>query len=103
MKKLINKLFEKLGYVPKKYKTLCEEHRHTLNVHSESVFSQNSNFVVVRRYEKNLHHYEYGYVVIQECNATNKCWPVKFFPENGDKDYAKLCAEELCEMLNEKY
>ena len=25
--------------------------------------------------------------------------PIKFFPFGDDKEYAKLCAEELCEML----
>ena len=25
--------------------------------------------------------------------------PIKSFPFGGDKEYAKLCAEELCEML----
>ena len=28
--------------------------------------------------------------------------PIKSFPFGDDKQYAKLCAEELCEMLNSK-
>lgn len=28
--------------------------------------------------------------------------PIKAFPFGDDKEYAKLCAEELCEMLNNK-
>lgn len=28
--------------------------------------------------------------------------PIKSFPFGDDKEYAKLCAEELCEMLNSK-
>lgn len=28
--------------------------------------------------------------------------PIKVFPFGDDKEYARLCAEELCEMLNSK-
>jgi hypothetical protein len=28
--------------------------------------------------------------------------PVKHIPFGDDKEYAKLCAEELCEKLNER-
>lgn len=28
--------------------------------------------------------------------------PIKSFPFGDDKEYARLCAEELCEMLNSK-
>ena len=29
-------------------------------------------------------------------------FPIKIFPFGDDKEYARLCAEELCEMLNSK-
>ena len=103
MKKLINKLFEWLGYVPKKYKDLYEETRYNWGCHNKSVFSRKNKFTFGRRYEKDLSYNEYGYVVLQKCDDTDKYWAVKFFPENGDKSYARLCAEELCEKLNEKY
>ena len=37
------------------------------------------------------------YVVFLEIN--NIKIPIKSFPVGDDKEYAKLCAEELCEML----
>ena len=40
------------------------------------------------------------YVVLLEIN--NIKIPIKSFPFGDDKQYAKLCAEELCEMLNIK-
>ena len=38
------------------------------------------------------------YVVSLEINRFKI--PIKSFPVGDDKEYAKLCAEELCEMLN---
>ena len=32
----------------------------------------------------------------------NKSLPIKVFPFGDDKEYARLCAEELCEILNSK-
>lgn len=34
---------------------------------------------------------------------TSYCpYPIKVFPFGDDKEYARVCAEELCEMLNSK-
>ena len=40
------------------------------------------------------------YVVFLEIN--NIKIPIKSFPFGDDKEYAKLCAEELCDKLNEE-
>ena len=40
------------------------------------------------------------YVVFLEIN--NIKIPIKSFPVGDDKEYAKLCAEELCDKLNEE-
>ena len=100
MKKYINKLFERLGYVPKRYKLLQEEDEFFITNHRECSLDGLNYFTVSRRYEKDL---RIGYMVMQHCLGTSHCWIVKFFPDNDDKAYARICAEELCEMLNEKY
>ena len=99
MKKYINKLFEKLGYVPKRYKALQEEGEFYIRSHRNSTLDGFNYFTVERRYEKDL---RIGYTVVQHCVGTPRHWIVKFIPDNGDKAYARICAEELCEMLNEK-
>lgn len=100
MKKLINKLFEWLGYVPKRHKTLQENAEFYINSHRECVLDDLTYYTIARRYEKDL---RIGYVVYQHCLGAPLPWIVKFFPDNGDKDYARICAEELCAMLNERY
>lgn len=47
-----------------------------------------------------IYEYEAFYVVLLEIN--NIKIPIKSFPFGDDKEYARLCAEELCEMLNSK-
>lgn len=100
MKKYINKLFERLGYVPKRYKALQEEGEFFINQHRECALECFNYFTVERRYEKDK---RIGYVVIQHSIVHPQCWIVKFFPDDGAKDYARICAEELCDMLNERY
>lgn len=41
-----------------------------------------------------------AYCVYVICGDTS--FPIKIFNFGDDKEYAKLCAEELCEMLNSK-
>lgn len=41
-----------------------------------------------------------NYVVLAKHYAFN--FIIKSFPIGDDKEYARLCAEELCEMLNSK-
>jgi hypothetical protein len=100
MKKYINKLFEWLGYVPSGIKVLYEEGKYFVNSHREAALNCENGFIVARRYEKDL---RCGWCVLQCCENNEYFWTVKFFPDNADKDYARICAEELCEMLNEKY
>ena len=45
---------------------------------------------------------EYGYWVYAYNEKDSINFSIKFFPFEDDKEYAKICAEELLEMLNEK-
>lgn len=66
MKKIINKLFEKLGYVPKGRLVALECLRSSIARTSSLVHTA-----------------------------------IKCFPYGEDKSYAKLCAEELYELLKQ--
>lgn len=110
MKKYINKLFEKLGYVPKDtYKTAREYAAIKLRLqqaileHQKSSLGCKSRFRVSEHCIPSKNWVADGFLVEQICDKDSFCWIVKFFPYNGDKAYARLCAEELCEKLNEKY
>ena len=46
-----------------------------------------------------MHQDEYGYWVYAYSEKDNICVFIKFFPFDGDEEYAKLCAEELLEKL----
>lgn len=88
MKRLINKLFEKLGYVPIK-KVL--------------------RYILIER-EIQLkgvsYHCYIGYYCYEVKARTNYGETIiKVYPyhDADTQDYARICAEELCEMLNEKY
>ena len=90
MKKLINKLFEWLGYVPKEKsieKRVSWAHKAVFN-HQTGIYhvvELKDNYLVALLEE-------YGYTY----------FPIKMFAFNGDKKSARLCAEGLCEMLNQK-
>ena len=43
----------------------------------------------------------YGFYVVS-MNTPYGEYPIKIFNFGDDKEYARLCAEELCEMLNSK-
>lgn len=94
MKKLINKLFEWLGYKllsQKEYEAMNLTLRDIVNAIIKdriNVIKQCTKYQIVEDTD--------GYMVICDTYA------IKFFPFNDDKEYAKLCAEELCEMLNQK-
>ena len=45
---------------------------------------------------------EYGYWIYAYSEKNNISFSIKYFPFDDDKEYAKICAEELMEMLNEK-
>lgn len=103
MKKLINKLFEKFGYVPKDdyeelkdYETCAKWHDMTV----VDIHTHNAKYT-----------YEdlFGYILVSSVtkDTSDHCvgYPIKRFDYTDDdsKEYARICAEELCEMLNEKY
>lgn len=98
MKKYINKLFEKLGYVPKRrYKQLYKL-EHDVMQHDAGILNYYSTYQVVELRDK--------FVVLEYCSAVCNNRYVKAFQKGYTKDsldYARICAEELCDMLNEKY
>jgi hypothetical protein len=96
MKKIINKLFEKLGYVPKR------ENNNTVRIASNfishideikegkvsyQIIPQTDNYLVTSMSTKDL------YLAIKYFHFKNQ----------DDKEYALICANELCDMLNAKY
>ena len=116
MKKLINKLFEWLGYVPKGSENNITK-RQIINAICDcrsdridwtQVFQQDSLLM-----DNWLHKYEcFNYSIsrvgffyevkiywmydLMKAKITIK----RFFTD--DADYARICAEELCEKLNER-
>ena len=46
-------------------------------------------------------HVGYDFYVVS-INTSYCPYPIKIFPFGDDQEYARLCAEELCEMLNSK-
>lgn len=93
MKKLINKLFEKFGYVPKEYKKRCETLNWMINEHDSSILNSTNEYCVIQ--------YKSGFLVTDYCKETETHRFVKFFYDS-DFNYAQLCAEELCETLKQK-
>lgn len=104
MKKLINKLFEKLGYVPKEeyyeakaiINTLTKLRRDT-DAHCLGIKNGTATYHSVKLFE--------CFAVFEYCEAVDNNRLVKVFPyhDTDSEDYARICAEELCDMLNEKY
>lgn len=94
MKKLINKLFEWLGY-----KLLSQKEYDAMNLTlldmAVMILKDRINYIKLDGVYQIVKEDD-GYMVSRECYA------VKFFPFGDDKEYAKLCAEELCEKLNER-
>lgn len=92
MKRLINKLFERLGYVPRlsyRYNVIREVRRYI-----DSIVCDNEVEYKVEFTETSC---KVVLVNVYDWRIT-----IKEFLYNDDKEYAKLCAEELCEMLNQK-
>lgn len=104
IKKIINKLFEWLGYVPKvEYQKLKEDAEDALLMKKRML-----SYVSSLRFCSLVDYFfeQRGnncYVVFARDKTTDVAIPVKYFiTSDTNTDYAKLCAEELCEMLNEK-
>lgn len=94
--KLINKLFEWLGYVPKDgnayYWRVYEEHV-AIN---KAVANNRCKYCYMINVGK--------YIVYVECDDSPDLHYIKAFPytNEGSKKIAHLRAKLLCEMLNEK-
>jgi hypothetical protein len=96
MRKIINKLFEWLGYVPKVEFAKIKEEYMMLKKYRYLKSSILANEVRYKIGETSK------YFVVYTTNRDVN-YPIKvFYIIDDDKDYAKLCAEELCEMLNQK-
>ena len=108
MKKYINKLFEWLGYVPKEeYEDVEKERDYYRNrptkielsteAHDESIKSGTETFCHFKQSEY--------FIVMGYCEKVDNYRFVKVLPfqDEDSEDYARICAEELCDMLNEKY
>lgn len=97
--KLINKLFEWLGYaiIPKRelreYR-LFEGSMRKLGALDKAIKLSVADYSVVENDDS-------YFVMVHISNWVDKL--VKSFPKNDNADYARICAEELCEMLNQKY
>ena len=73
-----------------------ERYEYLVNKYNASV----NDILFLGRGSYIIYENEAFYVVSLEIN--NIKIPIKSFPVGDDKEYAKLCAEELCEMLNSK-
>lgn len=97
MRKIINKLFEWLGYVPKIQLYQAKEKYYNVLLFEERIVEEQQVYIVSEMPDYNC------YVVAIWGVTRNRLHKrlVKSFPYGDDKEYAKLCAEELCEKLNE--
>lgn len=99
MKKYIDKLFEWLGYaiIPKRklreYR-LFEGSMRKLGALDNAIKRCIADYSVVEDIDS-------YFVMVHISNWTDKL--VKSFPKNDNPDHARICAEELCEKLNEKH
>lgn len=98
MKKLLNKLFERLGYVPRFQLYQAEEKYYDVRLFEEQIVKGQQVYAVSELADYNC----YAVAVLGVTKNRFHKRIVKSFPFNDDKEYAKLCAEELCEKLNER-
>jgi hypothetical protein len=96
MKKIINKLFEKLGYVPKR--------ENNNNVRIISNFTSHFNEIKEGKASYQIIQLPNCYVVTS-MSTKDLHLAIKYFhfKNQDDKEYALICANELCDMLNAKY
>ena len=111
MKKYINKLLKRLGYVPK-------EEYISKDIYDNILEKSEDLQTIVDYYTTAANDIQDGYVryAIGECkdifmvlsltigSENDVMYPIKAFRFTEEtRDYARICAEELCEMLNQKY
>lgn len=105
MKQIINKLFEKLGYVPKSMyenlkKTLILLNRHYSILYDGSVlFGEVSYSFYVHKDRVVV----YAKSECYESAVKSFFFNIKSEKAQEEKEYALICANELCDMLNAKY
>ena len=98
MRKIINKLFEWLGYVPRTQLYQAKEKYYNTLLFEEKIVKDQQTYIVSEIPDYNCY-------VVDILGVTRNHFhkrAVKSFPYGDDKEYARLCAEELCEMLNQK-
>lgn len=98
MKKLINKLFEWLGYVPKIQLHEVIEQLLNQRLFEEQTVKEQQVYTMSDAPDYNC----YIVTILGVANYRFHKRVVKSFPYGDDKEYARLCAEELCEKLNER-
>lgn len=97
LKKLLDKIMARLGYVPRLYlyareiEVACT----TANFIADDIKSGIGDYFV--RATPKSHDVVYR---LEECARE---YLIKTYPFNDDPDFAKLLAEELCEKLNERH
>lgn len=96
MKEIINKLFEKLGYVPKR--------ENNNNVRIISNFTSLFDEIKEGKASYQLIPLPNCYVVTS-MSTEGLHLVIKYFHfyNQDDREYALICANELCDMLNAKY
>lgn len=98
MRKYINKLFEWLGYVPKSECEECEAIVNNINVMDAEIKLGVCEYQTIETQHKVF--------VTTYSDTLGKHRIIKVFRKGDTEDsadYARICAEELCDMLNEKY
>lgn len=109
MKKYINKLFERLGYVPKEEYCVPNDEVRRL-VKMEENYLAYIQALNLPKYSIEYHFIQdakNSFIVLALNKDTNINFHIKRFTADTlnteDVDYARICAEDLCDMLNEKY
>lgn len=109
MKKYINKLFEWFGYVPKEEYCIPNDKMRRLVKMEENYLSyiQGLNFPKFSIEYHFIQDAKNSFLVLALDKKTNINFHIKRIIADTlnaeDIDYARICAEELCDMLNEKY
>ena len=97
MKELIDSLFERLGYVPKSKYEIAYNIIKRGEAHDVGITNGTATYKIIE------HTLSFG--VYEWCEHTHDYRLIKKFhyKDKDSQSYARVCAEELCEMLNEKY
>ena len=95
MKTLIDKLFERLGYVP------IEHYEDLVNRTTSTQQGIRGNTVY---YEYQDYRDGYEVYVVHDTLQHTYSHLIKRYPytDSDSREYARICAEELCDMLNDK-